>query len=191
MCNLDDPRTSAFMETVRDAFRCMRSRDYAAGIARLAPLFDAFPEFRNRAHAYRAILLEQAGRFDEARADTLAAHSLSEPATQDRFTAELALAHDALRRGDADDELAWLRRALATAADAADPTLGGFSVAFTVLERVGDRLSPDEQSQIEATIRKGWPVLDLDGEPDLADVRGTLVRMRQRSGDRDYWSRRG
>jgi hypothetical protein len=192
VCVLADPKTEAFMELVRDAFRRLRANDAEAALALLSQLVedDAFAAFHVRALNYRATVLELLERFDDARADLLAAHALSQPATQERYTTELGLAHNAKHRDDAADELAWLRSALATAAAASDPTLGGFVVAAAVLDRVGDAISTEERSLIEATIRQGWPILELDGEPAFADLRATLTRMRERSGDKDYWSHR-
>lgn len=180
------------MEIVRDAFRRLRANDADAALALLSQLVenDELSDFCVRALNYRATVLEAVERFDAARADLSVAHALSQPATHERYTIELGLAFDAKRRGHADDELAWLRRALATAAAASDPTLGGFVVAAAVLERVGDAISSEERSQIETTIRQGWPILELDGEPEFADLRATLTRMRERSGDNDYWTRR-
>lgn len=179
------------MEIVRDAFRRTRASDLDTALAMLAPLFegDVFAEFRRESLNYRSIVLEWLGRFDDALADLRAAHALCEAPSNSRYALELAIATDARRRGDADEELTWNRRALATAA--ADPTIAGYGAALDVLERAGEAgLSAEDRDHTVATIKQGWTILGLDGEPDLSDLHGALQRMLQRGGDRDYWAQR-
>ena len=81
------------MEAVRDAFRHASANDLPRALAAFDPLLadDAFADLRSNVLNYRAILFERFERFDEARADLLAAHALSQPGTDHRLELERAL----------------------------------------------------------------------------------------------------
>lgn len=163
----------------RESFERLHSgADPAGAVARMTD-FLAMPlreEIRGEALAFRAILFEQQDRFEEARADLLAAHRISSPDTFHRYGIELGLVQVAERQGRLDDALAWARRALATVA--ADPTTDGSGCVDTLLALAGgeSNLAPDERTTGEAVLRRAFTLRDLDAPDDasLAELAALL-----------------
>jgi hypothetical protein len=176
MCGIIDPTQEAMMEAVRAAFRHASANEPEKALAAIEPLLvdETFADVRGTVLNYRAIVLLRFERFDEARADLLAAHGLSQPGTYHRFALELGLIEDAERRGDRIDELAWCRRAVETAAN--DPRSSGVGVVQRLLGLVAS-LSPEDREQCERIIRISWTLFELDGEPDCSDLAVVLPRL--------------
>ena len=153
-------------------------RNLPAALTLIDEFFARCPSLRLRTEllAHRALLLEFAGRLDEARVSLLDAHALEDSGSR-RFGIELGLMQIAEKAGDDEERLHWCRAAFKTVA--ADPATNGVPIARTLLAMSGgvDALSPDERTDLERIIRNGWRVLELPGEPDLANVLATLDRL--------------
>lgn len=175
-----DEQVVALAEIQREAFRLAHEEgDPASGIAHLEPFLarELDDEVRGEALAFRAILLEMEGRFDEARASLLDAHRRSAGSSFRRYGIEIGLQHVFERLGDPIAARGWCRAALDTAA--ADASIDGSGTVRSLLTLSGGQvaLTEAEISQCRSVIRQARQLRGLPAAEDLDDLSSALEAL--------------
>jgi len=172
-----------WLEVQRRAVRAMARADLAAAIVEVEEYLRREPgaDLRGEALGFRASLREDNGEFAEARQDLLAALSLSQTGSYQRYTLELALGNIEEKLGEHGQAASWYLQALATVAE--DPTTSGGSALLRLLQLQGTHgLRPHDRTLADRVAQKSWKLLLLEGEPDLEDLTRTAELLVEAQG---------
>jgi tetratricopeptide (TPR) repeat protein len=167
----------AWVRLGRKLATLIRRRDHATGIAEL----DAFlplatdAEILSQALDMRAIFKEWQGDLEGAEKDLLQAHALAPPGFG-RYAVELGLGGICEKRQRPAEAVSWYRAALETSVEADGVAAGGALRSFLRL-RPEQSLSPEERSLCARVVEHSWEVLELPGQPDLADLKKGLAAI--------------
>lgn len=160
------------------ALNAWTSGDLAGAIELVGRYLAGNPPFdlRRRAIAFRGDLHEDSGDLDAAKSDFNLALDLSKEPDYERYTLELALGAVAKKLGNLEEADSWYRSALETAS--LDPTTSGGTALRSLLElRGGNEFSEEERQLVAKVIQQSWHLLQMEGEPNLADLQGTAWKL--------------
>lgn len=119
---------------------------------------------------FRAMLAEDEGLIEIAKADRLQARAIAPPASYTKYTIELGLAGLHEKMGDFEEAISWYIEALKTVIS--DPTTsGGGAVAGLLDLREFSALAPEHRDLCIKVVHQAWDLFELPGEPDLTNLR--------------------
>jgi hypothetical protein len=134
-------------------------------------------EIRSDALGMKANLKEELGDIQGAKEDLLLARSLIGP-SYGRYVHEISLGAIAERQQQSNEALGWYRAALRTCVEGQAISGGTALKKLVGLQGEKEMSAHDQALCIEAT-RKSWRVLNLPGQPDLADLNLTISRVKE------------
>lgn len=174
-----------WIEVQKRAARALAEADLVSAINEVEEYLRQEPgaELQGEALGFRALLREDGGALEEAKQDLLAAISLSQPASYQRYTLQLALGSVVEKLGEPDEAASYYSNALETVAN--DPSTSGGSAVLRLLQHRGDHgLKPEERALASRVIQQSWQFLRLEGEPDLEDLAQAAEALVKAQGQR-------
>jgi len=140
------------------------------------------PKLKGEARFYIACLRQEAGDYQGAIKDLQATIMLCSTGSYTHYASEMSLGYAYAKLGLRDEAMAWYRKAMATATD--HKGLVGGTALQSFLELKGaDNLTDQDRALCEKVVQTSWDELQMDGQPDMADLlkRARSIVLRQRN----------
>lgn len=157
-------------EVMRKVTSLMQKDDFRAALSEVETFLaqEDYPDIHSDALGMKASLKEELGDIQGAKQDLLVARSLIGP-SYGRYVHEISLGAIAQNQQQTDEALAWYRAALHTCIEGQGIS-GGTALKKLVGLQGEKDLSADDRALCTEAARKSWRVLNLSGQPDLANL---------------------
>jgi hypothetical protein len=136
---------------------------------------------RARVLAFKASLLEDDGRLEDAAHSYIESHSLSPNPTYSRYVVEVSLGELREKMEAPADAASWYVAALQTSLTARDIACG-WALRKLVSLRRQSGLSSDEKDVCSLAAQQSWRLLGMAGEPNLGDLLSTPGAIERAQG---------
>lgn len=179
---LSDSLSHEWILVQRKALSLMRKKNFPAALDELDSFLraDHPPVLQSEVWAFKGLVREKMEGASAARVHFLAAHSLSQPGTYQRYALEITLGRLSEELKELQEARTWYWRAVKTAAD--DPGTSGAAAIEGFLNLKDFYLwSQNEKQVCVRVIRQAWTLFSLPGEPDLANLEMTLHKLKEAS----------
>jgi tetratricopeptide (TPR) repeat protein len=160
-------------QRITSAWHSGNLQDAFAEIDRM--LEEGTTEMKGTGLFYRAMIAESQGHWEQVKEDSLNALQYANPGTFLRYQLEHMSGAYYHRLAITEDAVRWYQEALETCDAGSD--FSGHKTLAAFMRLRGENISPSDEVLVAAVAKKSWRVLDLPGEPDLTDIRGTIQRL--------------
>ncbi len=170
-----DPRLTSWREVQAKITKAWFTRNYEAAFAQIDSILNSDYGHVGEVLVLRGMIRESMSDLVGAREDWLKALDVSS-GDYTRYVAQRHIAATCAAQGSPDEARMWYREALRTAVGGEGISAGIALEGF--LDLCETPLLADDLALAESAARKSWQARQLEGEPDLLDLKSVARRLK-------------
>jgi len=160
-------------QRITSAWHSGNFQDAFAEIDRV--LKEGTDEMKGTALFYRAMIHESRRDWEQVREDSRSGLKYAAPSTFLRYQLEHAIGAAYNKQAFSEKANQWFTKALQTCAEGDD--FSGHKTLAALMKLANEESLQMDQALMATVAAKSWRVLEVPGEPDLADIRGTVHKL--------------